>query len=90
MVAVEGFDILGNVKSIGYSIDALSRTETWTSSVPRLCDALPALELDQEAPRVIAPNALKRYINDDYSRDGQLVGRRGIVFVSIFLFGATA
>lgn len=34
MVAVEGFDILGNVKSIGYSIDALSRTETWTSSVP--------------------------------------------------------
>lgn len=34
IVAVDGFDILGNVKSIGYSINSLNRTETWTNSIP--------------------------------------------------------
>lgn len=34
IVGIEGYDILGNVKSIGYSINALGRTETWTASIP--------------------------------------------------------
>lgn len=34
IVAVDGYDILGNVKSIGYSVNALGRTETWTKSIP--------------------------------------------------------
>lgn len=34
IVAIDGYDILGNVKSIGYSVNALGRTETWTKSIP--------------------------------------------------------
>ena len=34
IVSLDGYDILGNVKSIGYSINSMNRTETWTASIP--------------------------------------------------------
>ena len=34
IVAVDGYDILGNVKSIFYNISEQGRTETWVNSIP--------------------------------------------------------
>lgn len=34
MVLLDGYDILGKVKSIRYSINAYERSETWTASIP--------------------------------------------------------
>lgn len=34
MVALDGYDILGNVKSINYNISSQARTETWVNSIP--------------------------------------------------------
>lgn len=33
-VMIDGYDILGNVKSISYTVDAQSRVERWVNSVP--------------------------------------------------------
>ena len=35
IVTLDGFDILGNLSTINYSVNGQGRTEVWTNSIPR-------------------------------------------------------